>query len=69
MKLFLQALSTLSVAAIIGSYLAYRRCLRPDYVEAKEPEALKKEARIYLMIMFIAIFFVIAAAVILKKFF
>lgn len=68
MKLFLQALSTLSVAAMIGTYLAYRRCLKPDYAETKTPEALKKEANIYLTILFIALFCVIISAVILRKY-
>ncbi len=68
MKLFLQVLSIVSVAAIIGTYLAYRRCLKPDYAESKTPEALKKEANTLLSIMAIALLCVIISAVILRKY-
>ncbi len=69
MKLFLQILSTLAVAAIIASYLTYRRCLRADYAAEKTTEKLKKEANISLTVMFSSLFIVILSAVLLRKFF
>ena len=68
MVLFLQIISLVCVAALLISYGAYRRALRPENRARKSDAQLRREARIYTAVMIVSVAVVVAATLILRKF-
>lgn len=66
MALFLEIVSMVCVAVLITSYLAYRRCLRPENRERKTEQELRKEVRLYTVAMIGAVAVIIISALILR---
>lgn len=68
MVLFLQIISVICVAALLISYSAYRRCLRPENRQRKSDAQLLRQTRLYTAIMIAAVLIVVVATLILRTY-
>lgn len=66
MTLFLELICIVCVAALLLSYVAYRRCLRPEHREKTAEAVLRRQANIFTAIMLLSVIVLIAAVLILR---
>lgn len=68
MVLFLQIVSVVCVIALLVSYSAYRRALRPENRARTSDAELRRKTRIYTAVMVVSVLIVVAATLILRRF-